>query len=126
MQPTKIIADFGMQIADLLNRGFAVFANLKSEIFNLKYPSLRHLRGVRTVFLKDTRGRKLPEFVTDHVLRDEDGDKNFAVVDHEGVADEIGRHHRTARPGLDRFLYARRIHLVDFLEKMRRNERSFF
>jgi hypothetical protein len=126
MQPTKTIADFRLQIADLRRRGFAALTNLKSEIFNLKYPSLRHLRRVRTVFLKDTRGRKLTELVTDHVLRYENGDKNFAVVDHEGMADEIGRHHRTARPGLDRFLYPRRIHLVDFLEKMRRNERPFF
>ena len=43
-------------------------AHRKSQLVNRKFTSLRHLRGVRTVFLKDTRRRKLAELVTDHVL----------------------------------------------------------
>src|SRR5947207_1701441 len=104
----------------------AAFSNRKSKIENRKLTSLRHLRGVRTVLLKDSGRRKLAEFVADNVLRHEHGNKSFAVVHHEGVADEIRRHHRAAGPGLHRLLHARRIHLVDFFEKMRGNERSFF
>src|SRR5688572_25379650 len=104
----------------------AAFSNRNSKIENRKFTSFRHLRGVRTVFLKDTSRRKFAQLVTDHVLRHEHGGKSFPVMHHEGVTDEIGSHHRTARPGLHRLLDARSVHFVDLLEKMRRNERSFF
>src|SRR5207245_10185752 len=63
---------------------------------------LRDLRRVRTVFLKDSRGRKLAELMTDHVLGDENGVKNLSVVYQERVADKVRRYHRTSRPGFDR------------------------
>ena len=81
---------------------------------------------MRTVFLKDTRRRKLAELVADHILGHEHGDKRLAVVHQKRVADKIRRHHRLARPRFHRLLRGRRIHLVDFLEKMRFDEGSFF
>ena len=63
--------------------------------------------------------------MTDHVLGDKDGVKYLSVVHQKRVADKIRRHHRASRPGLDRFLRARRVHLVDLLQKMRFDEGSF-
>ena len=80
---------------------------------------------MRTVFLKDSRRRKLAEFVSNHVLGDENGIESLSVVHQERVADKIRRHHRAARPGFDRLFRARGVHLVDLLEKMRFDEGSF-
>ena len=85
-----------------------------------------HLRRMRTVFLKHARRRKFTELVTNHVLGDENGVKNLSVVHQKRVADKVRRHHRAPRPGLDWFLYARAIHLVDLLKKMQLDEGSFF
>ena len=81
---------------------------------------------MRTVFLKHARRRKFTELVTDHVLGDENGVKTLSVVHQKRVADKVRRHHRAPRPGLDRFLYAGAIHLVDLLQKMQLDEGSFF
>ena len=80
---------------------------------------------MRTVFPKHARRRKFAELVTNHVLGDKNGMKRFSVVDQKRVADKVRRHHRASRPGLDRFLDARRVHLVDLLKKMRLDEGSF-
>ena len=93
-------------------------STLNSKLFG-------HLRRMRTVFLKHTRGRKLAELVTNHVLGDENGMKRLSVMHQKRVADKIRRHHRAPRPGLDRFLYARAVHLVDLLQKIRFDEGSF-
>ena len=98
--------------------------NWQSEIGNWKFLLLGHLRRMRTVFLKHTRRRKFTELVTNHVLGNKNGIKALPVVHQKGVADKIRRHHRAPRPGLDRFLRARRIHLVDLLQKMQLNEGS--
>ena len=97
-------------------------ANLQSAISNLQL--FRHLRRVRTVFLEHTRGRKFAELVTNHVLGNENGVKSLSVVHQKRVADKVRRHHRAPRPGLDWFLYARAIHLVDLLQKMQLDEGS--
>src|SRR6266853_2494876 len=86
--------------------------NWKLEIGNWKFSLLGHLRRMRTVFLKHARRRKFTELVTDHVLGNENGIKRLPVVHQERVADKIRRYHRAPRPRLDRFLYARTIHLV--------------
>jgi hypothetical protein len=86
---------------------------------------LGHLRRMRTVFLKHARGRKFAELMTDHVLGDENGVKGLSVMHQKRVADKVRRHHRAPRPGLDRFLCARSVHLVDLLQKMRLDEGSF-
>jgi len=80
---------------------------------------------MRTVFLKHARRRKFAELVTYHVLGDENGMKRLPVMHQKRVADKIRRHHRAPRPGFDRFLYARAVHLVDLLQKMRFDEGSF-
>src|SRR5580704_5456929 len=87
---------------------------------------LGDLRGVRTVLLEDSRGRKFTKLVPHHVFRHEDGVKNFAVVDQEGMTHKVRRNHRAARPCLDRLLHARIIHLLDFVVEMSVNERTFF
>ena len=80
---------------------------------------------MRTMFPKHTRGRKFAELVANHVLGNENGMKRLSVMHQKRVADKIRRHHRAPRPGLDRFLGARTVHLVDLLKKMRLDEGSF-
>ena len=80
---------------------------------------------MRTVFLKHARRRKFTELVTDHVFGHENGLKILSVMNEKRVANKIRRHHRAPRPGLDWFLYARAIHLVDLLQKMQLDEGSF-
>ena len=65
---------------------------------------LRHLCGVGTVLLEDSRWRKLPELVTHHVFGHEHAREHLAVVDGEGLAHELRQDHAAARPGLDRTL----------------------
>jgi len=97
-------------------------ANLQSPISNLQL--FRDLRRMRTVFLKHARGRKFAELVTNHVLGNENGMKRLSVMHQKRVADKIRRHHRAPRPGFDRFLGARAVHLVDLFQKMRLDEGS--
>jgi len=80
---------------------------------------------MRTVFPKHARRRKFAELMADHVLSDKNGMKYFPVVHQKRVADKVRRHHRAARPRLDRFLDARRVHLVDLFKEMRFDEGSF-
>jgi hypothetical protein len=77
------------------------------------------------MLLKHPGGRKFAELVTNHVLGDENGMKSLSVVHQKRVADKVRRHHRASRPGFDRFLSARSVHLVDLLQKMRLDEGSF-
>src|SRR5436309_12009654 len=63
--------------------------------------------------------------MADHVLGDENGVKSLSVMHQKRVADKIRCHHRTPRPGFDRFLCARTVHLVDLLQKIRLDEGSF-
>ena len=80
---------------------------------------------MRTVLLKQARGRKFAEFMTDHVLGNENRIKRLSIMHQKRVADKIRRHHRAPRPRFDRFLYARTVHLVDLLQKMQLDEGSF-
>ena len=81
---------------------------------------------MRTMFLKHARRRKFTKLVTNHVLGHKDRLKRLAVVYEKCVANKIWRDHRASRPGFDRFLRARIIHLIDLLQKMRFDEGSFF
>ena len=80
---------------------------------------------MRTVFPKHACRRKFAELVAHHILGDKNGMKRFPVVYQKRVADKVRRHHRASRPGLDRFLDARRVHLVDLFKKIRLDEGSF-
>ena len=117
------IANCQMPIANL-KRGLPRLFIWQLEIGNWKFLLLRHLRRMRTVFLKHARRRKFTELVTDHVLGNENRIKGLSVVHQERVADKIRRHHRAPRPGLDRFLGARAVHFIDLLKKMRLDEGS--
>jgi hypothetical protein len=84
------------------------------------------LFSVGAMFLEGAGRGKFPELVADHVFRDENGVENLAVVDHEGVADEVGRDEGAARPGFDWLLDVRNGHFLDFHEKMRIDKGAFF
>ena len=81
---------------------------------------------MRAVLLKHSRRGKFAELMTDHVLGHKNGLENLSVMNQKRVADKIRRHHRAPRPGLDRFLRARVVHLVDLLQKMRLDEGPLF
>src|SRR4051812_42630483 len=49
-----------------------------------------------------SRGRKLAELVSDHVLSHIDRKMSFAVVDAKGQSDHVRRNRRAPRPSLDR------------------------
>src|SRR5437773_3980191 len=114
-RPTNMIID---------PRLIAHLGNRKSKIENRKFTLLRHLRRVRAMFLKHTRGRKFTELMADHVLGDENGVKSLSVMHQKRVADKIRCHHRTPRPRFDRLLCARTVHLADLLQNMRLDEGS--
>ena len=80
---------------------------------------------MRAVFPKHARRRKFAELVAHHVLGNEDGIERLSVVHQKRVADKVRRHHRASRPGLDRFPYARCVHLVDLFQKIQLDEGSF-
>ena len=80
---------------------------------------------MRTVFSEHACRRKFAELVAYHILGDKNGMKRFPVVYQKRVADKVRRHHRASRPGLDRFLDTRRVHLVDLFKEMRFDEGSF-
>src|ERR1019366_494532 len=88
--------------------------------------SLDFLAGHPAVGLEDPGRGELAELVADHVLGDVHRDEGLAVVDVEGVADEIRRDRRAARPGLDRLARARLGCLLDLLEKVVIDEKAFF
>src|SRR5208283_1731333 len=83
------------------------------------------LAGHSAVGLEDPGGGELAELVADHVLRDVHGDEQLAVVDVEGVADEVRRDGRAARPRLDRFARAGLDRLLDLLEQVVVDEEAF-
>ena len=68
---------------------------------------------------------ELAQLVADHVLGHVDGDEYLAVMDVEGVADEIGSDRRAAGPGLDRLAGAGLGGLFDLCHQMRVDEETF-
>src|SRR5438132_3985148 len=63
--------------------------------------------------LEYARRRKFAQLVADHVFCNKQPDELLAVMNHEGVADEIGNHRAIARPGLDRLASAALVHAFD-------------
>src|SRR3990172_6030201 len=70
-------------------------------------------------------GADLPEPVPDHVLRHVDGDVLPAVVDGDGVPDEVREDDARPRPGLDDLLLAALVHLLDPTEESSLDEGAF-
>src|SRR5262249_45871090 len=78
------------------------------------------------VSLEDPGRRELAELVTDHVLDDEQPHERPAVVDEEGVADELGDDRTVARPRLDRFAGTAPLLPLDLGIQAFVNVRAFF
>lgn len=87
---------------------------------------LGDLGGVGTVLFENTCRRKLTQLVPNHVLCDENGVENLAVVNQESVTDEIWRNRRTTRPSLDWAFDAGIVNLIDLFEEMLLYERTLF
>ena len=87
---------------------------------------LNFFTGHATVRFENTRRGEFAELVADHVLCDVHGDEGLAVMNTEGVANEVWRDGRATRPSLDRFVGARLGGLLDFFEKVQVNEEAFF
>src|SRR6185436_18893556 len=69
-------------------------------------------------------GGELAEAMSDHVLGDEDGHVLAAVVDRDGVPDEVREDHGRARPGLDDLPLVPLVHALHADEKPLLDERS--
>jgi len=64
--------------------------------------------------------------MTDHIFCDKDWIEDFSVVNIEGETDEIRRNHGTARPRLNRGLGLRVLRLLDFIQQVEIDKRTFF
>ena len=73
-----------------------------------------------------TRWCEFTELVADHVFSDVDSDEVFAIVNIEGVADEVRDDHAFAGPGFDRTLDRLFVHFVHLDEQFLLNEGTFF
>ena len=80
---------------------------------------------MRAVLLERARQREFAEPMADHVFGDEHRVENLAVMDVEGQPHEIGRDHRTPRPGLDRRLGLGVLGFLDFVQQMAVDKRPF-
>jgi hypothetical protein len=93
---------------------------------NYRRKLLRYLGSMRTVAFEHAGRREFAKLVSDHILGHEHRVENLAIVHHESVPNEVRGNHRTAGPGLNWSLGGARIHLVDFLQQMLFDKRSFF
>jgi len=82
--------------------------------------------SVRAVFFETARGRKFAETMSDHVFGHEHRVENFAVVNVESDADEVGGNHRAARPGFDRRFGFGFFGLLNLLLEVKIYKRTFF
>ena len=87
---------------------------------------LGYLRRMGAMFLENSSGRKLSQFMTHHILRHEDRVEDLSVMNKERMPNELRRDRRTAGPRPNCFLDARVIHLINLVEEMLINERTFF
>ena len=69
---------------------------------------------------------ELTELVADHIFSDEDRDKGSSVVDGNGVFNEIREDSGTSGPGLDDFLLAGLILILNSLQEFGIAIRTFF
>lgn len=80
-----------------------------------------------TVTLENTGQGEFTKSVTDHVFRDIDAHEILAVVDEEGVADEVRGDHGGPGPSFDGALGAFGVvHLIHLLEQSLLDEGAFF
>ena len=84
------------------------------------------LDGVCTMTLENTGQSEFTEAVTNHIFRGIDAHEILAIVDEEGVADEIRCDHRRACPSLDGALVVSGVLLVHLVEQCLLDEGAFF
>src|SRR5260370_249890 len=93
-------------------------------------PELPGLRGglscLGRVALERARRRELAELVAHHVLRHVDRDELAAVVNCNGMADEVRGNGRAARPGAANLLIVRLVHNVDLRHEVTVDRGTFF
>ena len=81
---------------------------------------------VTAVTTEGACGSELAKLVTYHVLRNINRDELVTIVYCKGVTHEVGRNHRSARPGLDHRLLATLIHGGHLLVELHTDKRAFF
>src|SRR3954463_497285 len=112
-------------MADVTSRAFRVEPRRDLAVADTRTGSRLLLRAGGavgpTVLVPSERagGRELAEPMADHVLGHVDRDVLPAVVDGDGVADEVGEDDRRAGPGLDDPLLVALVHLLDAAEEPR-------
>lgn len=87
---------------------------------------LGSLDGVRAMALEDTGQSEFTETVTNHVFRGINAHEILAIMNEEGVSDEIRRDHRRACPSLDGALVVSGVLLVHLVEQCLLDEGAFF
>ena len=75
--------------------------------------------------LENTGRGEFTEFVTNHVLGNENRDEGFTVMNQEVQADEVRRDHGITAPGFDRLAVFGINSCIDFREQLLINEWAF-
>jgi hypothetical protein len=78
------------------------------------------------VAAKEARKSEFAKLVSDHVLRDENGDMPAAIVDGNIQADHVWQDRAGPRPCLDDSAFPARLRRLDALEQFGLYEWSFF
>src|SRR5690242_11566843 len=86
----------------------------------------RGLGGAPGVAFEGARGRKLAELVANHVLGHIHRDKLAAIVNRNGVADEVRVNGGTARPGTENLFVVGLVHDGDLAHQVVVDEGTFF
>jgi len=81
---------------------------------------------VAAVTTEGACGSELAKLVTYHVLGNINRDELVTIVHCKGVSHEVGRNHRSARPGLDHSLLSTLIHGVNLLLQFHADKWAFF
>jgi hypothetical protein len=85
-----------------------------------------HFCGVRTVFLKDSRWGKLPQFMANHIFCYENWYEGLAIMNVKSVADKVWSDCTPAGPGFNWLFPACFIHFIDFIEELPLDIGAFF
>src|SRR5215208_5936218 len=104
--------------------GYSVVMLIRVLRSSRKRSSPLRLAVVFDVTLECAGRGELAELVPDHRLGDEHRDMLAAIVDREGMPDEVGDDGRPTRPGLDDLLGVLLVLDVDLLEQMVIDERT--
>src|SRR3990172_6820163 len=84
----------------------------------------RRALGVGAVTAEGAGGGELAQLVADHLLADVDGHVLTAVVDGDGVPDELRQNGRAPRPGADHAALPRAVQLAHLHQQVRIHERA--